>query len=94
MTGRERVHAARHFKSPDKAPLQYYYWPVGYYEHGEKLNDLKNIIIKYLPEEYSSPLRFEILKDIYDIEKDLQKHSLIENRLLVSLVQKIEKSYE
>jgi regulator of cell morphogenesis and NO signaling len=57
----------------------------------EKLNDLKNIIIKYLPEEYSSPLRFEILKDIYDIEKDLQKHSLIENNLLVSLVQKIEK---
>lgn len=61
---------------------------------GEKLNDLKNIIIKYLPEEYSSPLRFEILKDIYDLEKDLQKHSLIENKLLVSLVQKIEKSYE
>ena len=33
MTGRERVHAAMHFKSPDKAPLQYYYCPVGYYEH-------------------------------------------------------------
>lgn len=61
---------------------------------GEKLNDLKNIIIKYLPEEYSSPLRFEILKDIYDIENDLRKHSLIENKLLVSLVQKIEKDYE
>ena len=60
----------------------------------EKLNDLKNIIIKYLPEEYSSPLRFEILKDIYNLERDLQKHSLIENRLLVSLVQKMEKSYE
>ena len=61
---------------------------------GEKLNDLKNIIIKYLPEEYSSPLRFDILKDIYNLEKELQKHSLIENRLLVSLVQKIEKSHE
>ena len=61
---------------------------------GEKLNDLKNIIIKYLPVEYSSPIRFEILKDIYDVENDLQKHSLIENKLLVSLVEKIEKSYE
>ena len=40
MTGRERVKAAMHFKSVDKAPLQYYYCPVGYYEHGEKLNDL------------------------------------------------------
>ena len=61
---------------------------------GEKLNDLKNIFIKYLPVEYSSPIRFEILKDIYDVEKDLHKHSLIENKLLVSLVEKIEKSYE
>lgn len=40
MTGRERVHAAMHYRAVDKAPLQYYYCPVGYYEHGEKLNDL------------------------------------------------------
>lgn len=58
---------------------------------GEKLNDLKNIIIKYLPEEYSSPLRFEILRDIYDVESDLRKHSLIENKLLVPLVEELER---
>ena len=40
MNGRERVSAAMHFRKPDKVPLQYYYCPVGYYEHGEKLNDL------------------------------------------------------
>lgn len=40
MTSRERVHAAMHYRSVDKVPLQYYYCPVGYYEHGEKLNDL------------------------------------------------------
>lgn len=40
MTGRERVSSAIHYRSVDKAPLQYYYCPVGYYEHGEKLNDL------------------------------------------------------
>ena len=61
---------------------------------GEKLNDLKNIIIKYLPETYSSPLRFDILKDIYAVESELRKHSLIENRLLVPLVEKIENSNE
>lgn len=61
---------------------------------GEKLNDLKNIIIKYLPEEYSSPLRFDILKDIYALERELYKHSLIENRLLVPLVEKTENSNE
>lgn len=40
MTGRERVQRAMHYQSVDKVPLQYYYTPVGYYEHGDKLNDL------------------------------------------------------
>ena len=40
MTGRERVRAAMHYKPVDKVPLQYYYTPVGIYEHGEKINDL------------------------------------------------------
>ena len=32
--------AAYCFQPPDRVPVQYYYAPVGYYEHGEKLNDL------------------------------------------------------
>ncbi len=60
----------------------------------EKLNDLKNIIIKYIPEEYSSALRFEILNDIYAVEADLRKHSLIENKLLIPLVEIMEKGNE
>ena len=36
MTGRQRVRAAMDFKSVDIAPLQCFYVPVGYYEHGEK----------------------------------------------------------
>lgn len=72
---------------------------IGQFEHNhsninEKLNDLKNIITKYLNEEYSSPLSFELLADIYIVEKDLCKHSLIENRLLIPLVEKMEKSNE
>ena len=40
MNGRERVAAAYRFQAPDRVPVQYYYAPVGYYEHGEKLNEL------------------------------------------------------
>ena len=70
---------------------------IGQFEHNhsninEKLNDLKNIITKYLNEEYSSPLCFELLNDIYSVEKDLRKHSLIENMLLIPLVEKMERS--
>lgn len=40
MTNRERVRRAMHYQSVDKVPVRYYYCPVGYYEHGDKLNDL------------------------------------------------------
>ncbi|MBQ5751677.1 MAG: hemerythrin domain-containing protein [Bacteroidaceae bacterium] len=74
-------------------------YSISQFEHNhsninEKLNDLKNIIIKYLPEEHSSQLRYTLLADIYNIESDLRKHSLIENRLLIPLVEKIEHSHE
>lgn len=72
---------------------------IGQFEHNhsninEKLNDLKNIITKYLAEEYTSPLRFELLNNIYSVESDLRKHSLIENKLLIPLVEKFENHYE
>lgn len=40
MTSHERVRNLMHYKPVDKVPVQYYYCPVGYYEHGDKLNDL------------------------------------------------------
>lgn len=67
------------------------------HNHGnvnEKLSDLSNIIIKYLNKDYTSPLRFEILGEIHYIGNDLMKHSDIENKLLVPLVEKIEKRHE
>lgn len=60
----------------------------------EKLNDLKNILAKYLDERYSSPQRFELLNTIYSVENDLRKHSLIENKLLIPLVEILENSHE
>ena len=40
MTRRERVKAAMHYQPVDRPPVQFYYCPVGYFEHGDRLNDL------------------------------------------------------
>ena len=60
----------------------------------EKLNDLKNIIIKYLPGTYTSDIRIKVLNEIFKIESDLHKHTLVENKILIPLVSKLEKNYE
>ncbi len=59
----------------------------------EKLNDLKNIIIKYLPGTYTSNIRMEVLSEIFKIENDLHKHTLVENKILIPLVTKLEKNH-
>ena len=58
----------------------------------EKLGDLRNIIIKYLPEQYSNELRYKILAEIFDMESDLRKHTLLENLLLIPSVLKLEQN--
>ena len=52
MTRRERIHNAMHFRPVDQVPVRYYCSPVGFYEHGEKLNDL----YQTLPDDFA-PLR-------------------------------------
>ena len=59
---------------------------------GEKLNDLKNIIIKYLPDNHTSNIKITVLNKIFSIEEDLKKHAMVENKLLIPLVAKIEKN--
>jgi len=56
----------------------------------EKLHDLKNIVIKYLPESASQQYRINVLNEIFKIESDLNKHSDIENKILIPLVSKYE----
>lgn len=55
----------------------------------EKLSDLKNTILKYLPDGYSQSLRTEILKDIYSIAEDLEKHTEIEDKLLIPSINRL-----
>ncbi len=58
----------------------------------DKLNDIKNIILKYLPEGCSSELRNQLLFDLFIFEDDLERHTKIEERILTPLVRKIEKN--
>lgn len=79
-----------------KTPINYH---INQYEHNhsnieDKLSDLKNILIKYLPDSYSSKDRNDVLLDIFLFEKDLNKHSLIEDKILIPFVREIELKYE
>ncbi len=56
----------------------------------EKLHDLKNIVIKYLPDSAPQQSRINVLNEIFKIENDLCKHSVIENKILIPLVSKYE----
>lgn len=57
----------------------------------DKLNDLKNIIIKYLPNNCSEDLQTDLLFNLFLLEDDLNKHNQIEDRILVPLVEQLEK---
>jgi regulator of cell morphogenesis and NO signaling len=60
----------------------------------DALNDLKNIIIKYLPPECTIEKCRDILLNLIMFEYDLGKHTLLENKILISLVEHIEKNNE
>lgn len=57
----------------------------------EKLHDLKNIIIKYLPPTKNSYLCHKVLIELFRLERDLNDHSHIEDKVLVPRVYEIEK---
>jgi regulator of cell morphogenesis and NO signaling len=58
----------------------------------EKLFDLKNIIIKYLPQPKNSKLCNKLLHELFNLEKDINDHSRIEDKVLVPKIREMEKS--
>lgn len=56
----------------------------------EKLADLKNLLIKYLPQENDQQLRRNLLFCLFELELDLNIHSQIEDLILIPLLEKIE----
>lgn len=56
----------------------------------EKLDDLKNIIMKYLPAECDDRNIADILLKLYLLGMDLEKHTSIEDDILVPMVNRLE----
>ncbi len=57
----------------------------------EKLFDLKNIIIKYLPPPKNKTLCNTVLTELFNLEQDINDHSRIEEKVLVPKVVDLEK---
>lgn len=58
----------------------------------EKLTDLKNLLIRYLPIEQDMITRRKLLLTLYELEFDLHIHSLIEEIILIPIVERLEHS--
>ena len=57
----------------------------------DKLTELKNIIIKYYPDNKKAYVMNAVLFDIYNCEKDLASHNAVEDYLFVPAVLQLEK---
>lgn len=56
----------------------------------DTLDDMMNILLKYLPGEFLPKERIEISYDIMELSDDLNRHSLIEERVLIPYVESLE----
>lgn len=52
----------------------------------EKLDDLRNLLIEYLPLREGQPVRRRLLFKLHELEHDLKIHSRIEEQILIPLV--------
>lgn len=57
----------------------------------DKLEDLTNILIKYLPGNILPKKRIGLLFDIFQLSGDINEHVLIEEKILIPYVQSLEK---
>ena len=58
----------------------------------EKLFDLKNIIIKYLPAPGNPSLCNQVISELFILEKDINDHSRIEDKVLIPKVELMEQA--
>ena len=56
-----------------------------------KMNDLKQILMKYLPGTIDQMLMVNILTELYMSEEELEAHTFIEDSLVIPRVKEIEK---
>jgi regulator of cell morphogenesis and NO signaling len=70
-------------------------YKINEFEHNhtniqDTLDDMMNILLKYLPGDILPKERIEISLDIMDLSDDLNRHSLIEDRILIPYVELLE----
>jgi regulator of cell morphogenesis and NO signaling len=56
-----------------------------------KLNDLKNLIVKYIEPVYNNNVCNDFLINLYRFEKDIKDHARIEDKILIPQVVELEK---
>ena len=56
----------------------------------DTLNDLSNLLLKYIPAEISPVERVDMLLDMYALSNDISKHAMMEDRILVPYIQLLE----
>lgn len=60
----------------------------------EKLDDLKKLVMTYLPPECDHRLIHIALSELFMLETDLRKHTIIEDRILIPAVSNLENNSE
>ena len=58
----------------------------------DKIDDIKSIVIKYLPESCSTRQRCDLLFDIFALREELSKHTMLEMMILAPVVVNAEKN--
>ena len=56
----------------------------------DTLNDLTNLLLKYILADVSSSERVDMLLDMYALSNDIGKHAMMEDRILLPYIQYLE----
>lgn len=72
-------------------------WRISEYETNHSdidgaLEDLKNIIVKYLPPECTLEMCRPVLQDLFAFEFDLRRHTILEDAILIPMVERLDAS--
>ena len=73
----------RHFEVEEQAVIPY---EENHAQIRETLSDLKNLIMKSLPDACDSRLRYSVLLSLFALQEDIDHHTCIEDDVLVPLV--------
>ena len=57
----------------------------------EKMEDMKNIVMKYLPDVCDENMKMWVLLSIYRLRDDLRRHTYVEDNILVPTVKNLER---